>query len=39
MNPVVAVILGWIFMHEALDVRKVVAMGIILGAVVWIRSR
>jgi drug/metabolite transporter (DMT)-like permease len=37
VNPVVAVLLGALLLHEALDARKVVAMAIILGAVLWIQ--
>ncbi len=37
VNPVVAVLLGWMMLHEELSARKLVAMAIILGAVVWIQ--
>ncbi|HEU5217913.1 MAG TPA: EamA family transporter, partial [Gemmatimonadales bacterium] len=37
VNPVVAVLLGWMLLHEELSARKLVAMMIILGAVVWIQ--
>lgn len=37
VNPVVAVLLGALLLHEALDTRKVVAMAIILSAVLWIQ--
>jgi len=37
VNPVVAVLLGWMLLHEDLSARKVVAMAIILAAVVWIQ--
>jgi drug/metabolite transporter (DMT)-like permease len=37
VNPVVAVLLGALLLQEALDTRKVVAMAIILGAVLWIQ--
>jgi drug/metabolite transporter (DMT)-like permease len=36
-NPVVAVILGWLFAHEALSLRVVLASVAILGAIVLIR--
>lgn len=37
VNPVVAVLLGWMMLHEDLSARKLVAMAIILAAVVWIQ--
>ena len=37
VNPVVAVLLGWMVLGESVGLRKIVAMGIILGAVVWIQ--
>ena len=37
VNPVVAVLLGALLLNEALDLRKVVAMLIILSAVFWIQ--
>lgn len=37
VNPVVAVLLGWMLLHEELSARKLVAMAIILGAVLWIQ--
>jgi len=36
VNPVIAVILGWIFAHEAVSARMLVAAAIILGAVVMV---
>jgi drug/metabolite transporter (DMT)-like permease len=36
-NPVVAVLLGWLFAHEALSLRVVLASVAILGAIVLIR--
>ncbi len=36
-NPVVAVLLGWLFAHEALSLRVVLASIAILGAIVLIR--
>jgi drug/metabolite transporter (DMT)-like permease len=37
VNPVVAVILGALLLHEPIGARKIVAMVIILGAVLWIQ--
>ena len=37
MNPVVAVLLGWLLLGEHVGPRTFVAMGLILGAVVWIQ--
>jgi drug/metabolite transporter (DMT)-like permease len=37
VNPVVAVILGWLILDEPVSLRTFVAMGLILGAVVWIQ--
>jgi drug/metabolite transporter (DMT)-like permease len=37
VNPVVAVLLGALLLNEALDLRKAIAMLIILGAVLWIQ--
>jgi drug/metabolite transporter (DMT)-like permease len=37
VNPVVAVLLGWLLLNEELSPRKLLAMGIILAAVVWIQ--
>lgn len=37
VNPVVAVLLGWMLLHEELSTRKLVAMAIIVAAVLWIQ--
>ncbi len=37
VNTVVAVLLGWLILDERVTVRTFVAMGIIIGAVVWVR--
>lgn len=37
VNPVVAVLLGWLVLHEPITGRMVAAMALILGAVVWIQ--
>jgi drug/metabolite transporter (DMT)-like permease len=37
VNPVIAVLLGWWILQEAVTGRTFVAMGLILGAVVWIQ--
>jgi drug/metabolite transporter (DMT)-like permease len=37
VNPVVAVLLGWAILDEPVGVRTFAAMGLILGAVVWIQ--
>ena len=37
VNPVVAVLLGWLVLHEVVTARTLVAMAIILGAVLWIQ--
>jgi len=37
VNPVVAVLLGWMLLHEELSARKIVAMAVILAAVLWIQ--
>ena len=37
VNPVIAVILGWLLLHEPVTTRTFVAMGMILVAVVWIQ--
>jgi drug/metabolite transporter (DMT)-like permease len=37
VNPVVAVLLGWLVLHEAVTARMLLAMGLILGAVLWIQ--
>jgi len=37
VNPVVAVALGWMFLSEPVTLRTITAMGLILGAVLWIQ--
>ncbi len=37
MNPVIAVLLGWLLLHEPITARTIVAMSLILVAVVWIQ--
>ncbi|HEY7636153.1 MAG TPA: EamA family transporter [Gemmatimonadales bacterium] len=37
VNPVVAVLLGWLVLHEAITVRTIAAMALILGAVLMIQ--
>jgi drug/metabolite transporter (DMT)-like permease len=37
VNPVIAVLLGWLLLHEPVGARTFVAMGMILAAVVWIQ--
>src|SRR5213596_1321217 len=37
VNPVIAVLLGWLLLHEPVHPRTFIAMGMILGAVVWIQ--
>ena len=37
VNPVIAVLLGWLLLDEAITPRTVLAMAVILGAVVWIQ--
>jgi len=37
VNPVIAVLLGWLLLHEPITARTVVAMSLILVAVVWIQ--
>ena len=37
VNPVIAVLLGWLLLHEPVSARTFVAMGMILLAVVWIQ--
>ncbi|MEO6055589.1 MAG: EamA family transporter [Gemmatimonadales bacterium] len=37
VNPVVAVALGWLVLSEPITGRMLVAMGLILGAVLWIQ--
>jgi drug/metabolite transporter (DMT)-like permease len=38
INPVVAVILGWLILHERLTWVSIVAMAIILGGVAMVQS-
>lgn len=38
INPVIAVLLGWAILHEALGWRVLAAMGIILGGVALVKS-
>jgi len=37
VNPVIAVVLGWLLLDEPITTRTVAAMALILGAVVWIQ--
>jgi drug/metabolite transporter (DMT)-like permease len=37
VNPVIAVLLGWLILREPVNARTFLAMGLILGAVVWIQ--
>lgn len=37
VNPVIAVLLGWVLLHEPVGPRTFIAMGMILVAVVWIQ--
>jgi drug/metabolite transporter (DMT)-like permease len=37
VNPVVAVLLGWLILHEAVTARTLAAMALILGSVLWIQ--
>lgn len=37
VNPVIAVLLGWLLLAEPITSRTLVAMSLILGAVVWIQ--
>lgn len=37
VNPVVAVLLGWLVLHEAVTARMLAAMALILGSVLWIQ--
>src|SRR5256712_11849574 len=37
VNPVIAVLLGGLLLHEPITTRTVLAMVLILGAVVWIQ--
>ena len=36
VNPVIAVLLGWLLLHEPVGGRTFIAMAMILGAVLWI---
>ena len=37
VNPVIAVLLGWLILHEPITPRTILAMALILAAVVWIQ--
>ena len=37
VNPVIAVLLGWLLLREPVSARTFLAMGLIIGAVVWIQ--
>ena len=37
VNPVIAVLLGWLLLREPITARTVLAMGLIFGAVTWIQ--
>ncbi|HYK82516.1 MAG TPA: EamA family transporter [Gemmatimonadales bacterium] len=37
VNPIIAVLLGWLILREPVTARTLVAMALILGAVVWIQ--
>jgi drug/metabolite transporter (DMT)-like permease len=37
VNPVVAVMLGWLVLHEPITARMLAAMALILGSVLWIQ--
>jgi drug/metabolite transporter (DMT)-like permease len=37
VNPVIAVLLGWLLLHEPVTARTFIAMALIVGAVVWIQ--
>ncbi len=37
VNPVIAVLLGWLILHEPVTGRTFLAMTLILGAVIWIQ--
>ena len=37
VNPVIAVLLGWLLLHEPVTGRTFLAMALIIGAVVWIQ--
>jgi drug/metabolite transporter (DMT)-like permease len=38
VNPVVAVLLGWLLLHEEMSTRKLLGMAVIIGAVLWMRT-
>jgi len=38
VNPVVAVLLGWLLLHEEMSARKLLGMAVIIGAVLWMRA-
>ena len=38
VNPLIAVLLGWLLLREPVGARTLVAMGLILGAVLWIHA-
>jgi drug/metabolite transporter (DMT)-like permease len=38
VNPLVAVVLGWLLLHEPISERTVVAATVIIGGVVLIRA-
>jgi drug/metabolite transporter (DMT)-like permease len=37
VNPVIAVLLGWLILREPVTARTFIAIGLILGAVIWIQ--
>jgi drug/metabolite transporter (DMT)-like permease len=37
VNPVIAVLLGWLLLREPVTARTFIAMSLILGAVIWIQ--
>jgi drug/metabolite transporter (DMT)-like permease len=37
VNPVIAVLLGWLLLHEPVTARTFLAMALIIGAVLWIQ--
>src|SRR5213596_2110667 len=37
VNPVIAVLLGWLLLHEPVGARTFIAMAMTLGAVIWIQ--
>ncbi|PYO99676.1 MAG: hypothetical protein DMD61_06550 [Gemmatimonadetes bacterium] len=37
VNPVIAVLLGWLILREPVTARTFLAMALIIGAVVWIQ--